>query len=446
MNMQILPITNSNIEEIVDLHMDAFRGYTNTKLGRKYVTEFVYWFASQGDSICLTAVSGDGGKVLGYVVGAPEGYQKKMNSALLPQAVWQSIFNPRVIFERNAWRNFALRLRMLLRRPVAPVPATVTVMRLVSMAVVPEARGIGVGANLASCFESIAYKKGFSKIELSVYNNNRSAITLYEKCGYILKGDKSSSEVLCYQKNAESKSPNCLIPHASDIEGERIKIIYSKRKAKTPAGKYSHFTPSHLCMLQELESEVLGILKKNDIDKKVDHVKILDIGCGNGFFLRQMVQWGFSPENLYGIDILDERIEYARRLSPASITFKRANADSLEFATASFDIVSLFTVFSSIMEHKVRRSISSEILRVLKPGGKVLWYDFFYNNPNNIDVRGVDRTEIERLFPDCTVNLTRVTPAPPLIRTFFPNSILGYLALASLPVLCTHYLGTIQKE
>jgi len=37
----------------------------------------------------------------------------------------------------------------------------------------------------------------------------------------------------------------------------------------------------------------------------------------------------------------------------------------------------------------MKKKIAGEMLRVLKPSGFILWYDYHMNNPKNPDVRGL---------------------------------------------------------
>jgi SAM-dependent methyltransferase len=123
-----------------------------------------------------------------------------------------------------------------------------------------------------------------------------------------------------------------------------------------------------------------------------------------------------------------------------------ANAVRLEFPEASFDLVHQSTVFSSILDADVRMQIAREMLRVLKPGGSVLWYDFFVKNPRNLDVQGMSKKEILRLFPNCDVILRRVTLAPPLARALAPRSWLLGTFLTMLRILNTHYLALVRPR
>ena len=85
------------------------------------------------------------------------------------------------------------------------------------------------------------------------------------------------------------------------------------------------------------------------------------------------------------------------------------------------------------------------MMRVVKPEGFILWYDYHVNNPWNNDVRGVKRNEINRLFPSCRIELQRITLIPPLARLLVPYSYFACYLLEKLPPLCTHYLGVIRK-
>jgi hypothetical protein len=103
------------------------------------------------------------------------------------------------------------------------------------------------------------------------------------------------------------------------------------------------------------------------------------------------------------------------------------------------------TVFSSVLDVATRRQMANEMLRVLRPGGIIIWYDLFMNNPNNADVRGIDRNQISALFPKCKITSSRITLAPPLARSLAPHAWTICELLASLRILDTHLLGVISK-
>ena len=120
------------------------------------------------------------------------------------------------------------------------------------------------------------------------------------------------------------------------------------------------------------------------------------------------------------------------------------------FTSTSFDRHVLHKadtdVTPSILDDVMKKQIAPEISRVLKPGGALLWYDYFVSNPSNPDVRGVSRREIVRLFPGFSISLKRVTLDPPITRTVASVSTALYRLLSSVPLLRTHYLGFLQKQ
>ena len=107
---------------------------------------------------------------------------------------------------------------------------------------------------------------------------------------------------------------------------------------------------------------------------------------------------------------------------------RTGNAANCHGPTRSFDIVSQFTVFTSILSPELRRAIAAEMIRVTRPGGVVLWYDFRVNNPRNDQVRRVGARELRELFPGCEVHLRPTTLAPPVARRLVP---LSWTAVAS---------------
>jgi ubiquinone/menaquinone biosynthesis C-methylase UbiE len=226
-------------------------------------------------------------------------------------------------------------------------------------------------------------------------------------------------------------------------EEARIHEAY-ERRANTDA-RYSWFDYGHLFTMQQLELRILRALRVHGIEP-LHSRRILEIGCGNGHWLRQFIQWGARPEHLTGVDVLEARVDEARRLCPSQVRIDRANAAALNFPNGSFDLVFQATVFTSVLHPDFKRQLAAEMMRVTGDRGFILWYDFRFDNPWNPDVRGVKCSEIRKLFPGCNLWLRRMTLAPPLARRLAPYSWLGCSLLEKIPWLCTHYLGVIQKQ
>lgn len=231
---------------------------------------------------------------------------------------------------------------------------------------------------------------------------------------------------------------------ANEQERFRIEAAYQRRSETVPVDRYSFFKQDNFLLHAELLGAILQRLRRANISELGSKV-ILDVGCGRGFWLRQFIQWGAQPSNLFGIDLLEERIADGKKLCPSGVALQCGDATRLNFEDHCFDLVLQFTVFTSILDSEMKRAIAQEMTRVLKPGGIILWYDYFISNPRNPDVRGVRANEIAELFPGLKITLKRITLAPPLGRLVGPASADLYRALSCCRFLCTHYLGFFQK-
>ena len=234
---------------------------------------------------------------------------------------------------------------------------------------------------------------------------------------------------------------NSLSSDSFDLEETRIRAAYVKRQGDL---RYSWFSPGHLFMIQERERQLLAVLARHAC-APLNAKKILEVGCGTGYWLREFVKWGARPEHIVGIDLLADRVAEAKRLCPDTVEIRCGSAAALSFPDKTFDLVLQSTVFTSILDFEMKRQIACEMLRVLKEDGLILWYDYHANNPRNPDVRGVKKREIHQLFHGHRIILRRITLAPPLARLIAPHSWVVCQVLEWVPFLCTHYLGVIQK-
>lgn len=243
-------------------------------------------------------------------------------------------------------------------------------------------------------------------------------------------------------------------PQPLSTEARRILAENQRRAREIPEDFYSPTKVTNLFWLQQRARTTLAALQREGL-LPFGEKAILEIGCGAGGWLRDLESWGANRSRLAGIDLDATRVTSARRLFglpdylvpdlPAAPDIRAGDASHLPWPPEAFDIVVQSTVFTSILDATVRQAVAREMLRVLRPGGVVLWYDLRFDNPANPNVRGVTRKEIRLLFPGCSVRLSRVTLAPPLARRIVPASWMLALALEKLRLLNSHYLGVIRK-
>ena len=234
-------------------------------------------------------------------------------------------------------------------------------------------------------------------------------------------------------------------------ETERIVAEYGRRAAVISADYYSLQRPANLFAHQHRTRRLMKLLVERRL-LPFASTTLLDVGCGDGQQLLDFISWGADRRLMAGIDLIEARISRAaERLGSRSRDGEGApdlrlgDASQLPWPDSQFDIVHQSTVFTSVLDAATKERMASEMLRVLKPGGTVIWYDFLFDNPSNSNVRGVRAPEIRRLFPGCDVALERATLAPPIARRLVPVSWLAAAALERLTVFNTHYLGTIRK-
>jgi len=226
-------------------------------------------------------------------------------------------------------------------------------------------------------------------------------------------------------------------------ESEEIIRRYERRKT-IPGNRYSPLNASTLMSEQEKERTLVKLIKKVKLEPLSDK-KLLEIGCGTGTNLLQLIRLGFQPENLFANDILAERIAEAKKKLPNQISFIEGDFLNINFNIQLFDIVFQSMVFSSILDDNFRQKVAAKMWQMTKPGGGILWYDFIYNNPNNKDVKGVTLKNIKNYFPCEKIFIYRLTLAPPISRMVTKIHPYFYGVFNSIYFLKTHLLCFVKK-
>jgi ubiquinone/menaquinone biosynthesis C-methylase UbiE len=130
------------------------------------------------------------------------------------------------------------------------------------------------------------------------------------------------------------------------------------------------------------------ILSRSDIDKSLNEVrikkenKILDIGCGDGGI--DLYLAGNYGVSVVGVDFSSVGIEKAKEKARSAnlsskCIFHEGSAEDIVYKDNYFDLVLSYDFFIHIYN---KPAVLKEIFRVLKPGGKFVFYDW-------IDLNGV---------------------------------------------------------
>jgi ubiquinone/menaquinone biosynthesis C-methylase UbiE len=104
-------------------------------------------------------------------------------------------------------------------------------------------------------------------------------------------------------------------------------------------------------------------------------VRLLDIACGTGSFLRE-VKTNYPRLYITGLDLSPHYLTVARReLAPWSrVRLVEAAAEAMPFADAEFDVVTCIYLFHELPV-QIRRAVVAEARRVLRPGGTLIFVD-----------------------------------------------------------------------
>jgi SAM-dependent methyltransferase len=187
-----------------------------------------------------------------------------------------------------------------------------------------------------------------------------------------------------------------------------------------------------------IRGEVLDQLLRLAAPELAGDGAILDAGCGNGWWLRALVESGVAPERLFGVDIQPERVAGARGAVPGA-EIAVGDARNLRFPDASFAVVLQLTLLSSLGSHRGIRESLVEGMRVLAPGGLLLIYEPRVPNPLNRHTLLVRDSDLDAagVTPRDELSLT-VLPA--LARRLGTRTQDRYERLARLRPLRTHRL------
>ena len=127
----------------------------------------------------------------------------------------------------------------------------------------------------------------------------------------------------------------------------------------------------------------------------------LDVGCGTGVLAARLAAEGYA---MTGVDPSAGMLEIMRERHP-DVPAVRASGTDLPFADASFGLVLTVAALHHIADAGAVRRTLEEMVRVARPGGRVLVWD---HNPRNpywgwLMARVPQDTGEERLIPETEI-------------------------------------------
>ncbi len=215
-----------------------------------------------------------------------------------------------------------------------------------------------------------------------------------------------------------------------------------EKHAAASADPYDQLSPAERYIHRTRDYALLRLLRRHAVESLGER-RTLELGAGTGSLLKSLIAYGADPRFLMGIDINFRRLRRARNAAWGT-SVAVADGALLPFRSEAFDLVFVFTALSSMRDIDVRRHAAHETMRVLRPGGMAIVYDF-WTNPLNSHVQPVSAEELRRLFGPRPVEVERLTLAPPIVRALSGSEWLCR-RLERLPFLRTHLLAAVEKE
>lgn len=122
--------------------------------------------------------------------------------------------------------------------------------------------------------------------------------------------------------------------------------------------------PRGIAAWRQLMAQVFA--KSGDLIQKAIPVpgRLLDVGCGHGFFLAEMARRGWQVE---GIEISTTGLRYGRDILGLDVSDKPL--PRLDWPDGCYDVITLFYVIEHLQDPV---AVLSETYRLLRPGGLLL--------------------------------------------------------------------------
>jgi SAM-dependent methyltransferase len=178
----------------------------------------------------------------------------------------------------------------------------------------------------------------------------------------------------------------------------------------------------------------------------------LDVGCGTGALAERLAAAGYE---MTGVDPSDGMLEILRRRCPA-VNAVVASGAELPFAPDSFDLVLTVATMHHIATPGAVRRTLAEMVRVSRPGGRILIWDHNPRNPywGSLMARVPQDTGDERLIPEqeiadgLALAGARVLHARQLglVPDFTPPPLLGAAATVERLVERTPYVRSLAAH
>ena len=177
--MNIRKATINDVDTIVEIHLDAFKGFFLTSLGSSFLKFYYTCFVKSSET--MTMVAEEEGIVYGF--SASTKVCKGFNSRLIKSNLLAfGMLSLKMLFTSP---EALIRLVKNLTKKGECVEDNEDYAELYSIGVSQSAQGKGVGKKLLATSEEILKKEGVRRVSLTTdYDHNEQAVGFYHSMGY----------------------------------------------------------------------------------------------------------------------------------------------------------------------------------------------------------------------------------------------------------------------
>ncbi|MEB3102215.1 class I SAM-dependent methyltransferase [Ferviditalea candida] len=156
---------------------------------------------------------------------------------------------------------------------------------------------------------------------------------------------------------------------------------------------------------QETIMQKLGACGFRDLKR----THVLDVGCGDGWWLSKFLDWGAMPERLTGTEFSKSILDLARNSSPPGMNWLETYPNELPVGDNRFDIIVSFGMLMHILDEFMLRQTGREMLRVLSDDGIIIAANLHKDAEKQLEpflsytTKGLGLTELMETFPDCQI-------------------------------------------
>lgn len=170
----------SDIPSIARIHSETFKDFFLTTLGEKFLRTYYRSYFKCNESVLLVVKDTDINELIGFAAGTAhsEGFHKRLIKKNLIDFFVTGVL---IIFSRP---SALIRIMKNLDKKT-DVADDGNYAELLSIAILPQYAGKGIGKKILEEFEKNVKSKGGSRLALTTdFENNDSTLRFYKGCGY----------------------------------------------------------------------------------------------------------------------------------------------------------------------------------------------------------------------------------------------------------------------